>query len=73
MDIGAKMMIHKSIEKLTKDGHTIILISSDLPELVALSGRIMIMQQGHLFKEMKKEECTEESILLAANEIGGCG
>jgi len=61
------MTIHKSIEALAKKGSTIILISSDLPELVSLSSRVLIMRKGRIVKDMKKEECTEESVLLAAN------
>jgi ABC-type sugar transport system ATPase subunit len=67
VDIGAKSIIHESIERLAKAGHTIILISSDLPELVALSSRILIMRQGRFIKEMQKEDSTEERVLLAAN------
>jgi len=71
VDIGAKMTIHQSIERLAKEGVTIMLISSDLPELVALSNRVLIMRQGHFIREMQKSECTEESVLLAANGEGG--
>ncbi|MGL1892427.1 MAG: sugar ABC transporter ATP-binding protein [Spirochaetaceae bacterium] len=67
VDIGAKMTIHKSIEVLAKNGSTIILISSDLPELVSLSSRVLIMRKGRIIKDMAKMECTEESVLLAAN------
>ena len=67
VDIGAKEIIHSSIEGLAKAGHTIILISSDLPELVSLSSRIIIMRQGRFIREMAKSEATEESVLLAAN------
>ncbi len=70
VDIGAKVIIHNAIEALAKEGRTIILISSDLPELVSLSHRVMIMRQGHFIKEMQKAECTEESVLLAANGEG---
>ena len=71
VDIGAKMIIHQAIEKIANAGHTVILISSDLPELVRLSDRIMIMRQGRFIREMQKDECTEETILLAANGAGG--
>jgi ribose transport system ATP-binding protein len=67
VDIGAKEIIHSSIERLAQEGHTVILISSDLPELVALSSRILIMRQGRIFREMNQSEATEESVLLAAN------
>jgi ribose transport system ATP-binding protein len=69
VDIGAKVIIHNAIEALAAKGQTILLISSDLPELVALSHRVMIMRQGHFIREMAKEECTEESVLLAANGV----
>lgn len=70
VDIGAKMTIHKSIERLTSEGNTVILISSDLPELVSLSDRVLIMRKGRIIREMEKDECTEESVLLAANGEG---
>ena len=72
VDIGAKMTIHESIEKLAKKGTTVLLISSDLPELVSLSNRVIIMRQGHIIHEMEQEGCTEESVLLAANGEGIC-
>jgi ribose transport system ATP-binding protein len=67
VDIGAKMIIHEAVERLAGAGNTVILISSDLPELVGLSDRVMIMRQGHFIKELPYEQCTEESVLLAAN------
>ncbi len=67
VDIGAKMIIHEAIERLADQGHTVILISSDLPELVGLSDRVLVMRRGHLTREMARAECTEESLLLAAN------
>ncbi len=70
VDIGAKMTIHQSIEKLARSGTCVILISSDLPELVGLSDRVMIMVNGKFTREMKYEDCSEESVLLAANGEG---
>jgi ribose transport system ATP-binding protein len=67
VDIGAKMIIHDSIERLARQGCTVLLISSDLPELVGLSDRVMIMRKGHFIREMDYSECSEESLLLAAN------
>jgi ribose transport system ATP-binding protein len=71
VDIGAKETIHAAIERLAMSGTSIILISSDLPELVSLSDRIVIMVNGRLTREMNYKECTEESVLLAANGEGG--
>lgn len=70
VDIGAKMIIHKAIKKLADQGNAIILITSDLPELVGLSNRLMIMKRGYFIGEMKEGEYTEETALLAANGEG---
>jgi ABC-type sugar transport system ATPase subunit len=67
VDIGAKMIIHEAFERLADAGNTVILISSDLPELVGLSDRVMIMRKGRFTKELPYERCTEEILLLAAN------
>ena len=70
VDIGAKRVIHEAIRRLTDAGHCVILISSDLPELVGLADRVMIMRQGRFTREMPRSACTEESVLLAAYEGG---
>ena len=70
VDIGAKMIIHKAIEKLADKGNAVILISSDLPELTSLSNRIMVMRRGYFIGEMKEGEFNEETALLAANGEG---
>jgi ABC-type sugar transport system ATPase subunit len=67
VDVGAKEVIHDAIMELSKAGMAIILISSDLPELVGLSNRVLVIREGRLIKEMPREACTEESVLLAAN------
>lgn len=70
VDVGAKMTIHKVIMDLADKGVTVILISSDLPELVGLSDRAIVMRNGHIIGEMQKEDLSEESALLAANGEG---
>jgi ABC-type sugar transport system ATPase subunit len=67
VDVGAKKIIHDSIIELSKSGLAVVLISSDLPELVGLSNRILVIREGSLIGEMPREDCTEESVLLAAN------
>lgn len=67
VDVGAKMTIHETIERLARQGSAVIVISSDLPELVRLSDRVIIMRKGHFTKIMDQHECSEESLLLAAN------
>ncbi len=70
VDIGAKLIIHKAIERLADQGNAVILISSDLPELTGLSNRILVMRRGYFIGEMKEGEFNEESALLAANGEG---
>ena len=67
VDVGAKRKIHDAVMELADGGNTVILISSDLPELVGLSDRVVVMRNGHLIGGMRKEELSEESVLLAAN------
>jgi ribose transport system ATP-binding protein len=67
VDIGAKAVIHQAIAKLADEGTSVLLISSDLPELIALSDRVAIMQKGHLTGEIAKTDCSEHTLLLAAN------
>lgn len=70
VDVGAKQVIHDVITELAKQGIAVVLISSDLPELVGLSSRVIIVKDGRVIGEMNREECTEESVLLAANGEG---
>ena len=70
VDVGAKVVIHRAIAELADAGKSVILISSDLPELVGLSDRIAIMRQGRLIGEIDKADATEGSVLLAANGEG---
>lgn len=70
VDVGAKAIIHETIRKLAQEGNAVIVISSDLPELVALSHRVKVMKDGRFIGELAKEDLTEESVLLAANGEG---
>lgn len=66
VDVGAKMEIHRLIREQARRGVGILLVSSELPELLALSHRIGIMRQGHLVSEMEGDAATEEEILRLA-------
>ena len=66
VDVMAKRKIHEAIMALADQGAAILLISSDLPELVGLSDRALIMRNGRLTGELSKTELSEETLLLAA-------
>jgi len=68
VDVGAKKLIHETIVKLAEEGVAVLLLSSDLPELVALSDRVAVMRQGHMIAELNKQDDFDENkVLLAAN------
>ena len=68
VDVGAKKLIHETIVNLAKEGMAVLLLSSDLPELVSLSDRVAVMKQGHLIGDLTKEDGFDENkVLLAAN------
>ncbi|AMA73933.1 MULTISPECIES: sugar ABC transporter ATP-binding protein [Aneurinibacillus] len=66
VDIGAKKEIYNIINELTAVGVTIIMISSELPEILGMSDRILVMHEGRLAAVMDKTEATQEKIMHAA-------
>ncbi|MDQ6673343.1 MAG: sugar ABC transporter ATP-binding protein [Chloroflexota bacterium] len=66
IDIGAKVEVHRIISDLAAAGLAIILISSDLPEVLAMSDRILVMHEGRLTAELSRAEATEERVMYAA-------
>jgi len=70
VDVNAKRRIHEAVLALAGQGAGVLLISSDLPELVGLCDRAVILRNGRLIGEMRREQMSEESLLLAANGQG---
>jgi len=71
VDVNAKRRIHEAVMALADSGTAVLLLSSDLPELVGLSDRAIVLRSGHVIGELRKEQMTEESVLLATNgEVG---
>ena len=66
VDVGAKAEIYRLIDTLAAQGMAIMLISSDMPELLALSDRIVVMQGGRLSAPVEKRDATEEVIVSLA-------
>jgi len=74
IDVGAKLEIHRIIESLASDGIGIIVVSSELPEILRLSDRILVMRSGTMVGELSRGEASEEAIMaLAAGGIGATG
>lgn len=66
IDIGAKSEIYKLIGTLAKQGKAILLISSELPELMGISDRILVIRNGHLAGEMLREDFSQEALMSKA-------
>jgi L-arabinose transport system ATP-binding protein len=66
VDVGAKAEIYDAIDDLAADGLAIVVISSELPEILALSDRVLVMQAGRIAGEVPRQEATEQRILELA-------
>lgn len=66
IDVGAKKEIYELINELKASGKAIIMISSDLPEVLGISDRILVMSEGRISGELKREEASQESIMKLA-------
>ena len=66
IDVGAKVEIYNLMNRLTARGAGIIMISSELPELLGMSDRILVMHRGRIQAEIDGADATEERVLSAA-------
>ncbi len=69
IDVGAKYEIHKLIRQLAAQGTAIILISSELPEIIGMCDRVQVMHEGKISGEVCREEITEKNIIQLASGI----
>ena len=71
IDVGAKYEIYTIINKLAHEGTGVIIISSDLPELLGMCNRIMVMCEGRIMGALEREEATQERVMeLATSRMG---
>ena len=70
IDVGAKYEIYCIINDLVKAGKSVIMISSELPEVIGMSDRIYIMNEGKFVGEMKSEDATQENIMACILQSG---
>jgi len=67
VDVGAKAEVHNLLYRLSRGGAAVIVISSDLPEILAVSDRIYIMREGRITGELNRTEATEENVMRLAS------
>ena len=66
IDVGAKKEIHLLMSELVRQGVAIVMISSELPEILGMSDRIYVMHDGRIKGEIARSEATQESIMKMA-------
>ena len=71
IDVGAKSEIHKLMTNFARQGMGIIMISSELPEVLGMSDRVVVMQEGIVQGVLDRSEATQESIMKLATRGAG--
>jgi rhamnose transport system ATP-binding protein len=66
VDVGAKAEVHRIVSDLAAEGIAIILISSELPEVLAMSDRVLVLHEGHLSAEYDHATANQENVMIAA-------
>lgn len=69
IDVGAKAEVYAILRSIAKEGIGIIIVSSELPELLALSDRVLVMHEGRITGQMMREEATEEKFMRYAAAV----
>ena len=73
IDIGAKAEVHRLLRDLASEGVAIMVISSDLPEVLSLADRVLVMREGRLVGEFEGEAASEEKVMRLAVGSGAVG
>ena len=66
IDVGAKQEIYALLEQLAADGVAILFVSSEMEEILRLSDRALVMHQGQITGELRREELSEEAVMRLA-------
>jgi ribose transport system ATP-binding protein len=66
IDVGAKVEVYNLMNSLVENGVAVIMVSSEMPELLGMSDRILVMHEGRIAAELSRQEATQEKVLAAA-------
>jgi len=66
IDVGTKAEVHRLIDKAAGEGKAVLMISSELPEVLGMADRIIVMREGRQVTELSRKEATQENVIAAA-------
>ncbi len=71
IDVGAKVEVYQVINRLVKEGKCVIMVSSEMPEILGMSDRVLVMREGRITGEMSRstDAFNQESVMKAAWEV----
>jgi rhamnose transport system ATP-binding protein len=66
IDVGTKSEVHKLLSQKAQEGLAVLMISSELPEVLGMADRVLVMREGHIVREFSRQEATSENVIAAA-------
>jgi rhamnose transport system ATP-binding protein len=66
IDVGTKSEVHRLLSQKAKEGLAVLMISSELPEVLGMADRILVMREGHIVREFSRKDATSELVIAAA-------
>ncbi|MCV2490058.1 sugar ABC transporter ATP-binding protein [Geodermatophilus sp. YIM 151500] len=71
IDVGTKSEVHRLMSRLAADGLAVVMVSSELPEVLGMADRVLVMHEGRLVDDIPRARADEDSVMLAATGQGG--
>jgi rhamnose transport system ATP-binding protein len=69
IDVGTKAEVHRILDELVAGGMAVLMISSELPEVLGMADRVLVLHEGRITAELSRAEADEDSIMRAAAGI----
>ena len=66
IDVGTKAEVHRLLSQLAADGMAVVMVSSELPEVLGMADRVLVMHEGRLVDDIPRARADEDSVMLAA-------
>jgi rhamnose transport system ATP-binding protein len=66
IDVGTKAEVHRILDSLVAEGMAVLMISSELPEVLAMADRVIVLREGRITAELSRDQADEDSVMRAA-------